>query len=171
MVSWTLNRSWWLIWIFTLYIFCMRALEHIDAYTKAFKYFCVIYWQYNSVTSYNSWDRTGDKPVSEAMLVCCTDAYMPHPASMSLYITNHNNEYSDWSYAKAIITMSSWMVLIPGVSLVVEWCCATMILPSSCRNIYIYMYIISADTISHDTCLKPSTVYYCSIALPFSVRW
>ena len=27
--------------------------------------------------------RTGNNPLSEAMLVCCTDAYMRHPASMS----------------------------------------------------------------------------------------
>ena len=27
-----------------------------------------------------AWRRTGDKPLSEAMLACCTDAYMRHSA-------------------------------------------------------------------------------------------
>ena len=31
-----------------------------------------------------AWRQTGDKTVSEAMLVCCTDAYMRYSASMSL---------------------------------------------------------------------------------------
>ena len=30
-----------------------------------------------------AWRRSGDKPLSEPMLVCCTDAYMRHSASMS----------------------------------------------------------------------------------------
>ena len=30
-----------------------------------------------------AWRRTGDDPFSEAMLICCTDQYMPHSASMS----------------------------------------------------------------------------------------
>ena len=30
-----------------------------------------------------AWHRTGNKPLSEAMLVCCTDTYMRHSASMS----------------------------------------------------------------------------------------
>ena len=29
------------------------------------------------------WRRTGDKPLSEAMLVCCADAYMRHSTSIS----------------------------------------------------------------------------------------
>ena len=30
-----------------------------------------------------AWRRPGDKPLSEAMLLCCTDVYMRHSASMS----------------------------------------------------------------------------------------
>ena len=30
-----------------------------------------------------AWRRTGDKPLSQPMLVCCADAYMRHSASMS----------------------------------------------------------------------------------------
>ena len=30
-----------------------------------------------------AWRPTGDKPLSETMLVCCTDAFMSHSASMS----------------------------------------------------------------------------------------
>ena len=29
-----------------------------------------------------AWHRTGDKPLSEAMLVCCTDANMRHSTPM-----------------------------------------------------------------------------------------
>ena len=30
-----------------------------------------------------AWRRPGDKPLSEQMMVCFTDAYMRHPTSMS----------------------------------------------------------------------------------------
>ena len=30
-----------------------------------------------------AWGRSGDEPLSEAMLIYCTDAYMGHSASMS----------------------------------------------------------------------------------------
>ena len=30
-----------------------------------------------------AWRRTADKPLSEPILVCCTEAYMRHSASMS----------------------------------------------------------------------------------------
>ena len=55
-----------------------------------------------------AWRRTGNRPLSEAMLVHCTDAYMRHSASLSeLYayrwtsihrcydISRHNAEYKD----------------------------------------------------------------------------
>ena len=40
-----------------------------------------------------AWRQIGDKPLSEVMMVCFTDAYMHHSASMSygkkLYMSNH----------------------------------------------------------------------------------
>ena len=39
-------------------------------------------WQYGSIGLVMAWCRRGDKPLSEAMLICCTDTYMHHSASM-----------------------------------------------------------------------------------------
>ena len=57
--------------------------------------FCILIWislkfvpkgsidNNSALISFMAWHKTGDKALSEPMLVCCTDAYMHHLASMS----------------------------------------------------------------------------------------
>ena len=42
--------------------------------------------------------QTGDKPLSESMLICCTDTYMRHPSSMSNGMYNSHADVIAWNY-------------------------------------------------------------------------
>ena len=48
-----------------------------------------------------AWRPIDDQPLSEAMFVCCTDAYMHHSASMIYVIARQeNSEYLSTSLSK-----------------------------------------------------------------------